>query len=165
MSATKNPHTSKDHWRAPNGKEYRIVDAAPGTLVMIQPTKADVKCAVKGDSRNCALAQAWKRQADVPVAQIGIDKCYLPMRLDGEIVVLRCKTTAKARRIIDAFDRGEAFPTEGIQLRGIPPADRMDARRMADKRQRERWDKIRTPARKKRRSIYIRSATHSAVQP
>lgn len=157
----RNPHSSKAHWRAPDGKEYPIVDAAPGTMIIIQPTKEDVACAVKRDPRNCALAQAWKRQADVPVAQIGIDKCYLPMRLNGKVVALRCKTTAEAKRVIDRFDRTGKFPSDGITLRGIPKGEGIESQRQAQKRLRVRWDEVGAPVKKARRKIHLRNALHS----
>jgi len=40
---SKNPHTKRSHWRGPDGNDYPIMDAAPGTILMIQPTKADIK--------------------------------------------------------------------------------------------------------------------------
>lgn len=158
--AHRNPNVSKSHWRAPDGRDYPIVDAAPGTLILIQPTKEDVAFAVKRDPRNCALAQAWKRQADVPVAQIGIDKCYLPMRQRGKIVALRLKTTASARRTLDRFDRTGKFPTEGILLRGIPASHRLDSKRQDAKRLRTRWAEMGRPdARPKRQSVHLRNAS------
>lgn len=154
----RNPHTSRSHWRAPDGREYPIVDAAPGTIILIQPTKADVACAVKRDPRNCALAQAWKRQADVPVAQVGIDKCYLPMRKGGEIIALRCKTTAATRRAIDRFDRTGKFPNEGIVLRGIPASEGMESQRSKAKRTRARWEEMGRPEAKPNRRLHLRNA-------
>lgn len=164
MAAKKNPNpnASLGHWRAPDGKEYPIVDAKPGTLIVLQPTKDDVACAVKRDVNQCALAQAWMRQADVPVAQIGIDKCYLPIRMGGKIVALRCKTDAATRRTIDRFDRTGKFPTEGIMLHGIPPSETMDGQRSKQKRLRQRWDTVGRPPKKSRKSIHLRSATHPA---
>lgn len=156
----RNPHTSRSHWRAPDGREYPIVDAEPGTMIFIQPTSEDVACAVKRDPCNCAIAQAWKRQADVPVAQIGIDKCYLPMRRGNEIVALRLKTTANTKRLIDRFDRTGKFPTEAITLRGIPASERMDSQRSAKKRLRKRWSEMGKPtAATKPTKIHLRNAS------
>jgi len=149
-------------WKAQDGTEYPVVDAEPGTIILIQPTKRDISCAVTGDPDNCALAQAWKRQVDVPAAHIGIDKCYLPMRLGGRMVALRVKTTAAARRAIDHFDRTGEFPPEGFTLQGIPASESIASKRAEAKRLRERWVTIRQPARKHKRSLYVRSSTHPA---
>lgn len=162
--SNRNPHTSRNHWRAPDGKEYPIEDADSGSMVIIQTTAADVACAVKRDPSNCALAQAWKRQADVPVALIGMDKCYLPVRKKGKVVALRFKTTAETRRVIERFDKTGRFPKEALTLRGIPKSERMESQRSQAKRLRKRWSELGKPTAKARpRSLTLRNASPQAL--
>lgn len=162
--ATRNPNVSHSHWRAPSGEEYPIVDAEPGVIFIIQPTDEDIKCATAKDPNNCALAQAWMRMHDVPDAQIGLDKCYLPIRLKGKLVALRLKTNRETRRVIETFDRTKKFPSEGLKLYGIPRSERMDSQRSQDKRSRERWNTMKNKPQKKmrRRDVSIRNASRRA---
>jgi hypothetical protein len=130
--------------------------------MIIQPTQADIDSATAKDPNNCALAQAWKRMCGVPDAQIGIDKCYLPMRIRGKMVALRMKTNSETRRVIDHFDRTGKFPPDGLKLYGIPKSETMTSQRHAAKRTRHRWQTLGKSKTKARKKIHIRNASRRA---
>ncbi len=156
-----NPNASKSHWRAPSGKEYRIVDMKQGDTVVIQPTEKDVKAGVPMDPNNCAMANAWKRATDVPDAQFGRSKVYLPMRIEGgEIVAMRGKLHEREKKLIDKFDKTGEFPTEGVRVYGIPDSDTLESQRAKERRFRERWHALRgMQSKKKRKKVNVRSAS------
>src|SRR5262245_6557381 len=84
MAKGKGPRLTRSHWKAPDGNEYPIKDAHPDAQVMIAVTDDDIACATRKDPNQCAIAQAWMRQAGVGAAQIGIDKCYLLVKEAGK---------------------------------------------------------------------------------
>jgi hypothetical protein len=131
-------------------------------MILIQPSAADIACAIPKDPNNCALAQAWKRQTAVPDAQIGIDKCYLPMKIKGKMVALRLKTNAATRRVLDQFDATGEFPQEGFVLRGIPPSQGIESQRSQQKRTRHRWETMGKESKQPRRMLHLRNASRRA---
>jgi hypothetical protein len=164
MKLSQGARKTRSHWRAPDGNEYPIVDAHPDLMVLIQPTDDDIACAKPKDPNQCALAQAWMRQAHVPAAQIGIDKCYLLVREAGKTYALRLKTNKETRDKLDHFDKTKEMPDDGFWLLGIPVSERMDSQRAQNKRHRERWDDLRDPPakRKKYRKLHLRNASRRA---
>jgi hypothetical protein len=163
MPKNVNPNPARKHtWRAPSGLNYPLVDLEYGTSVLIQPTEEDVACAIKRDIHNCALAQAWKRQTDVPDAQIGTQISYLPMRRNGKLIALRCRTRPETLVAIDNFDRTDEFPSEGFKFDGIIPSNKIDSQRAEQKRFRERWHNKKNITGRKNKKLHLRNASRGA---
>lgn len=176
---SKNPNASRSHWRAPDGNQYPIFDIPHKYGVRIPPpTPKDIKDAIPVDPHNCALANTWKRIEHVNVAQFGIDKVYMPMRVtdglreqfgkqlrkykNGEIIALRGKNPQATRKAIDNFDRTGEIPPEGFWIKGIPPSEGIESQRAKKKRLRERWATLGAPAQHPRRKITMRNASRKA---
>lgn len=153
-------------WRAPDGNDYPMRDLDHGASILLSLINRDVdkalRCNGKRNPNACALSQGWMRTADVPVAQVGIDKAYLPIRENGKIVVLRCKVPQATREAINRFDKTGRIPAEGFWFVGIPPSERMDSQRSQQKQFRQRWGNIHDPRHKKHKSIYLRNASRRA---
>lgn len=177
--ARKNPNSAKSHWRAPDGFEYQIIDLPQDVRIRIPcPSPEDIACAVPKDPNKCALANVWKRTENVPVAQFGIDKVYIPMVVndalreqfgkalkqarDGHIVAMRGKNPKATRNAIDRFDATGEFPPEGFWVKGIPPSEGIESQRSKQKRFRHRWDTIKNQPKKHHIRRHLRNASRRA---
>ena len=128
---------SRSIWRAPNGQDYPLEDAKNGILATI--TEADISCAVGGNPCECAIAQSFKRAAASPEVLIGRSIAYVVVRQDGEEKALRFRVPPATRRAIDHFDTHGDMPAETLKLETVHDGDRLESKRAADKRMRQRW--------------------------
>jgi hypothetical protein len=142
---------------------YELHDApAKMKLHLPPPSAADRDCAVVKDPNRCAMAQVVMRVEDVPVAQIGIEKAYVPVRENGKIKVYRMRLRKQDKARIDHFDRTNEWPDdEGLWLHGISRSARLDSRRSQNKRQRERWGSKPAGGAKKK-IVHLRDASRRA---
>lgn len=144
------------------GERYPIVDAAYGSRILIHVTAADIACAIPLDENKCALAQAWMRQTDTPVAMIGVDKAYLLTRVKGRMVALRCQVPAETTAAIQHFDETGEMPDDGFWLEGIRPSETINSQRMQQKRHRQRWEEKGKPAARRVKRLHLRNASRRA---
>lgn len=147
-----NPNPARHHrWYAPDGQVYELIDLEYGTKIPIPPPSKRARQRAKAlDPNHCALAEQHMITAGVPVAQIGRDKCYIPLRENGVVKVYRAKIkNQRDKDRIDIFDSTNEWPDdEGLWVHGIPPSETLDSRRSKAKRMRERWETM--PDRKRK---------------
>jgi hypothetical protein len=165
MTKRKNPNPARHHrWHAPDGEVYDLIDG-PHDMVYRIPPPSVTACerALACDPNHCALAEMHMEIEGVPVAQFGSDKCYIPLRIDGKIVVYRMKLRKRDRERINEFDKTGIWPDdEGVFLYGIAPYETLDSQRSKDKRLRERWATMKERPRKKMTRVYLRDASRRA---
>jgi hypothetical protein len=124
-------------WRSPKGNDYPLVDSTNGIFATVTPE--DVACGVEGDPCQCVIAQSFMRAAGSPEVIIGRTIAYVVLRIDGELKAVRLNVPAKTRRAIDGFDATGDMPADALELRAIRGSDKLESKRLQDKRMRERW--------------------------
>lgn len=160
----RNPNRARHHeWHAPDGKVYELVDLPHQNTLIVSPSAEDVQNACPTNPNECVLAQWAKRNSGGAPAQIGVDKAYIPMVINGTLIMYRCKVPRPTLDAINQFDRTGEFPLGGFLFKGIPPAETIDSKRSADKRRRERWGNARdVSSNRKPRKLHLRNAARKA---
>jgi hypothetical protein len=144
MARRNNPNQARHHeWHTSDGEVYELVDLPHHATIIKMPTAADRKRAKPRNPNACALARCASREADGLPAQIGADKAYIPVFIDGKQIVYRCQIPAETRRAIRHFDETGKFPRGGFRFVGIAPSATLNGQRAAQKRHRERWGSMR----------------------
>lgn len=104
-----------------NGKPVR--DAEAPLILNIRPR--DVKNAVSGDPRNCAIAQCIKRHEHEVLVSVGATVVLV----ESEECTTRYVLRNEDRKMIHAFDQVRYFRPGEIVLLPPPPKRRIGARR------------------------------------
>jgi hypothetical protein len=129
--------------KARSSKEYSFVDAKkPFTLHI---TMEDIKGAVPGDSRNCVLSRAGRREHNCFDIMVHRNVAYV--RKNERSVPVRYQVTESAKDLLVAFDAsGRSHP---ITLTFVPPRKALSSAylRSPERRARDKASKTRVKIR------------------